>query len=151
MKTYGHILTQLALAGALVLPGQADTIDWAPLQRTLAKPNFDSNAAVHQVTSAEGNEVTFKLRHLGTTPERFTYSKWEIDHWGDPSGIFADLGRVTVEWAPNQGDLEKPGYNQASDCIITTASNGTTQVTFDLNHVVTTEDKFGYSKWEINS
>jgi len=65
MKTYGRILTQLALVGALALPGMADTIDWAPLHKTLVKPDHTSDAAIHQVTSADGNEVTFKLRHLG--------------------------------------------------------------------------------------
>ncbi len=40
------------------------------------------------MTLTEGNEVTLKLRHLGTTRERFTYSKWEIDRWGDPEAIF---------------------------------------------------------------
>ena len=318
------ILKHLALGFSLVSPSLADSIDWSSKQQTLVKPGFDDKAAVHEVLSSDGAKVTFKLRHLGTTPERFTYSKWEIDRWGDPAGVFADLGswqvvannnndvglalwgywgsgptplemgdstayvleivfedpvsnlsipihgidalfddfgsnaqdqvlvtafletadrtetvsftnlgasvnlsqgsligdpavemgsvtgfypvsddgnatititdktnrvelvivnyathpepaafsngnqnwslsvgnltfepataidRVTVDWAPLQGELDKPGYDNGSDSFITTASNGTTQVTFDLNHIVTTEDKFGFSKWEIN-
>ncbi len=77
------------LIGSLLVAGvcSGDSISWAPLKGTLEKEAFDASTVTASFPSESGgNAVTLTLRHGGTAEGLYTYSKWEIDRWGDPTG-----------------------------------------------------------------
>ena len=89
----GLAIAFFGLLGVAVCPSaRADNVLWAPKQGTLEKPDYSTAPAVYRMTSADGVDVTFKLSHLGTSSGLFSYSKWDVDRWGDPDGIVAPAG-----------------------------------------------------------
>lgn len=101
----------LALFGLLSPTAHADSLLWAPKQGTLEKPDYSTAPAIYRTASAEGVDVTFKLTHKGTSPGLFTYSKWDIDRWGDPAGVITPPGSwQAVSDASNKINLALWGY-----------------------------------------
>jgi len=89
----------------------ADTIAWSSRRGTLQKPAFDNQVATRSFSSTNGIAATFQLAHLGTTANKFTYSKWEIDRWGDPGGSVPPPGSwQAVSNAANDVGLALWGY-----------------------------------------
>lgn len=76
--------------------GQADTVSWGPLAQSLSKPGYDETAGEFTIASDDGIDVRFRMHHAGTSPDIYTYSKWEIDRWGDPAGFFLPVGSWQV-------------------------------------------------------
>ncbi len=76
----------------------ADRISWAEKRGSLSKAGFSSNTATHTIHSDSGaNHLTVTLSHTGTSRDLFTFSKWEIDRWGDPTGqLTSDKGSWQV-------------------------------------------------------
>ena len=82
-----------SIGDLLFVPGIGPEIAWAPLQDQLQKPGITNAPATYQATSEdEGVTASFDLTHLGTTGNKFSYSKWEINQWGDPAGILLPSG-----------------------------------------------------------
>ena len=92
MKTNGHLLPLFLAIGALL--GWSDCasagrISWADKRGSLSKAGYSNNTASHAIYSDSGANrvtVTLTLTHQGTSRDLFTFSKWEIDRWGDPEG-----------------------------------------------------------------
>ncbi len=83
------ILPQLLTSILLTSVSFADSLDWDNWKRTLDKPGFNSNPATFSRASTSGEiTVAFDIEHLGTTSPLFSYSKWEIDKWGDDGSTF---------------------------------------------------------------
>jgi hypothetical protein len=73
------------------------TLSWAPERATLSKDGFDASTATYTATSDDDIvNATFTLEGLGTTGDKFSYSKWEIDRWGDPNGLLTPPGNWQV-------------------------------------------------------
>lgn len=86
------IITTLASVGM----ARADALSWTSKQGTLEKPEFSNQQATYRVASAGGLNCTFKLSHVTTVPNKFSYSKWEINRWGDPAGALTPPGSWQV-------------------------------------------------------
>ena len=88
------------LVGSLCLPTKplafGDSLAWAPQVGSLEKPDYSTAQAVYRASSADGVQVTFKLTHGGTSPGLFSYSKWEVERWGDPAGLTTPPGSWQV-------------------------------------------------------
>lgn len=80
------------------------TLSWESKRGTLTKPGYDESTATFQAAS-DDDEVTvqFTLEGLGTTDDKFSYSQWEIDRWGDPTGLVTD--------PPGSWQLVSNGFN----------------------------------------
>lgn len=103
------MLLLLVVTSALtaMVSGQVDTVRWVNHRGSLAKPGYTSGAAHHSVASDAGsNRLTFTLRHLGTSRQLSTYSKWEVNRWGDP---FAEA---------HQGGSWRVASNQANAVVL---------------------------------
>lgn len=96
MKSIRSIVGAVAFGSLMAPAAVADTLDWSSLQGTLDKPGYDRSSAIYQATSADGTDITFRLRHLDTSSGKFSYSKWEINRWGDPTGFYTPPGSWQV-------------------------------------------------------
>lgn len=84
-----------ALLSLLPLMALADRIDWASQRGLWDKPGFDSSSIEKSVVSHSGsNRLTVQLSHRASSG--FSYSKWEVERWGDPSGVWAPPGSWQV-------------------------------------------------------
>lgn len=69
------------------------TLSWGPQRGLLTRDGYDDATATYTTASDDGeNSVTFTMDGLGTTANKFSYHKWEIDRWGDPNGLVTNWG-----------------------------------------------------------
>ena len=87
----------VALGVLLSEASALDSVSWAGKRGILAKEGFTTDTGRYLVHSDSGaNQVTLTLSHASTSRNMFSYSKWEIDRWGDPEGIWAEPGAWQV-------------------------------------------------------
>src|SRR5690606_2393065 len=91
-KACAFLLLVLAQFSIISL-ASADGVQWQAHQGELLKEGFTSSPAGYDLTSDDGQvAVSLRLTPLGTAPGLFSYSKWEIDRWGDPAGAILPKG-----------------------------------------------------------
>jgi hypothetical protein len=74
-----------------------DTVTWENKQRILGKAGFTRDKAEYLVLSnSGGNQVRLTLSHVSTSRNLFSFSKREVDRWGDPEGVLAQPGAWQV-------------------------------------------------------
>ena len=67
----------------------ATAIEWLSRKEQLSRPGYNNDTATTTALSKDGRaRAALTLQHDQSTPNLTTYSKWEIDQWGDPTGEF---------------------------------------------------------------
>lgn len=116
----------------------ADTVAWNNRRGTLQKADFNDQIATYRITSSGGVGTTFRLSHVATTAGKFTYSKWEIDRWGDPAGSLSQPGSwQAVTNAANDVGLALWGYWGSSSTALANGDTTTYQLSITFDQPVT--------------
>jgi hypothetical protein len=116
----------------------ADTISWNGQRGTLQKAGFGNQRATHSISSGGGIQATFTLGHRSTTAQKFTYSKWEIDRWGDPGSLSPAPGSwQAVSNSANQVGLTLWGYWGNAGSPLVPGDTTSYQLTIDFDQPVT--------------
>lgn len=115
----------------------ADTIAWNSHRGTLQKPQFTNQNATYSISSPGGITTTFTLGHVATTAQKFSYSKWEIDRWGNPGGGVNPPGSwQAVSNATNDVGLALWGYWGNAGTSLANGNTTSYQLTIDFDQPV---------------